>query len=417
MKPFKNYVYTERAHFMCPNMHFGIMAQIKSRYDEKQVRQSVEILQKSHPFLQSIIAEEADTGRFYYQVQEDLKIPVIRKADIGLWQQDYDEISIQGWEVQKECLLKILIYPAEKEFQILLIAHHLLCDGRGLLQLAEEFAGHYVKGSAPHFVEERLIQSLNDLPAGSDLPLVSKLVIDSANRKWEKEQQRVKYETYKEFERSFLRNNKIIRDINTIGKRELEEIQALCKQHEVSVNDFLIAKMMLEDHTDKVVIAADIRSEAGCYRQGAMGNYATAFSVVVKKKEEDIFSLAKAVASKVSNICRRPQKKMLVLACYIHMLPELIDAVAISTLGDLESKAGAFVGKNLFGYGTQNGCSITNLGKIESDVLASAVFIPPASPANRKTSGVLTVNGTMKICSAIKNPAGAASSHIQGLPG
>ena len=154
---------------------------------------------------------------------------------------------------------------------------------------------------------------------------------------------------------------------------------------------------MLEDHTDKVVIAADIRSEAGCYRQGAMGNYATAFSVVVKKKEEDIFSLAKAVASKVSNICRRPQKKMLVLACYIHMLPEPIDAVAISTLGDLESKAGAFVGKNLFGYGTQNGCSITNLGKIESDVLASAVFIPPASPANRKTSGVLTVNGTMKI--------------------
>lgn len=51
MKSVKNYVYTERAHFMCPNMHFGIMAKIESNYDERQLRQSVDTLQKAHPFL------------------------------------------------------------------------------------------------------------------------------------------------------------------------------------------------------------------------------------------------------------------------------------------------------------------------------------------------------------------------------
>lgn len=71
MKLVKNYVYTERAHFMCPNMYFGIM-------------------------------------------------------------EDYEEISSHGWDVRKESLLKILIYPKENDFQILFIAHHLLCDGRGL---------------------------------------------------------------------------------------------------------------------------------------------------------------------------------------------------------------------------------------------------------------------------------------------
>ena len=91
---------------------------------------------------------------------------------------------------------------------------------------------------------------------------------------------------------------------------------------------------------------------------------------------------------------------MLVLACYIHMLPELTDAVAISTLGDFESKAGKFVGRNMFGYGSQNGYSITNLGKIQSNIIAEAVFIPPASPANKKTWGVLTVNNHMKICTS-----------------
>ena len=96
---------------------------------------------------------------------------------------------------------------------------------------------------------------------------------------------------------------------------------------------------------------------------------------------------------------------MLVLACYIHMLPELIDAVAISTLGDFGSKAGTFVGRNMFGYGLQNGYSITNLGKIQSNIIAEAVFIPPASPANKKIWGVLTVNNHMKICSFHKSVA------------
>ena len=156
--------------------------------------------------------------------------------------------------------------------------------------------------------------------------------------------------------------------------------------------------MMLEENTNKVVIAADIRNQAKCYRQGAMGNYSTAFSVSVKKNGENVISLAKRIASQVINICQHPQKEMLVLACYLHMQPGLIDAVAISTLGDFESKAGTFVGKNMFGYGSQNGYSITNLGKIQSDTIAEAVFIPPASPANQKTWGVLTVNNHMKIC-------------------
>ncbi len=355
-------------------------------------------MQKAHPFLQSLIAEEADTGRIYYQIQDYLNIPVMVKKEAALWQQDYEEISVQGWNVRKECLLKVVVYPKENEFQILFIAHHLLCDGRGLLQLAEEFAEHYVNGVMPQFVREHLIQGLDDLPPDSDLPFISKLIVGDANRRWKKEGRQVLYEEYSAFERAYLQKHNIKREIFTVCNQKLEEILALCKQHGFTVNDWLIAKMMLEENTNKVVIAADIRNQAKCYRQGAMGNYSTAFSVSVKKNGENVISLAKRIASQVINICQHPQKEMLVLACYLHMQPGLIDAVAISTLGDFESKAGTFVGKNMFGYGSQNGYSITNLGKIQSDTIAEAVFIPLASPANQKTWGVLTVNNHMKIC-------------------
>ena len=191
MKSVKNYVYTERAHFMCPNMHFGIMVQIECKYDEGVLRQSIDTLQKAHPFLQSLIAEETDTGRLFYQIQDDLNISVTVNEKVDLWQQDYEEISVRGWNVKKECLLKIVVYPKENEFQILFIAHHLLCDGRGLLQLAEEFSEHYANGVMPRFVEERLIQGLHDLPSNSDLPFISKLIIGDANRRWKKEGQQV----------------------------------------------------------------------------------------------------------------------------------------------------------------------------------------------------------------------------------
>ena len=54
----------------------------------------------------------------------------------------------------------------------------------------------------------------------------------------------------------------------------------------------------------------------------------------------------------------------------------------------------------LYHISSQNGYSITNLGKIQSDIIAEAVFIPPASPANKKTWGVLTVNNHMKVCTS-----------------
>ena len=401
----KNYICTERAHYMCPNMEFGILAHIRAEYSREKVLETVRMLQAAHPFLRSLIAEEPGSRKLYYQVQESLNLPLIEKSDVDSWQTDYNELTVPGWDVRREGMLKVLLYPAGAEFDILLIAHHLLCDGRGLLQLADEFARYYCHGSVPQPVSENLIAGLDDLPKKSGLPFVSRCVIDDANRRWDKEHHRVLHEEYLDFEKAFLRDNPVQREIITVDGGELEAIHQMCRQRGVSVNDYLIARMMLEEQTDKVVIAEDIRNHVSCYRQGAMGNYSTAFSITVRKKEKDVFSLAEQVASQVAFVREQPQKEMLVLACYLRMRPELIDAVAISTLGDFQSAAGAFVGRNMFGYGSRNGRCVTNLGRVESDVISEAVFIPPASPANAKTLGVLTVNGRMKICSVTQSHA------------
>ena len=397
----RNYVFTERAHYMCPNMIFGIMAAIDGKYDPELIKRGISSLRNAHPFLKSLIANEEGTGKLYYKLKEDIDIPVTVMSDPDNWAKDYDEISYKGWNVHREPLLKILVYPGNDSFRIMFVSHHLLCDGRGLLQLMQEFAAFYASGKEPEFANECLISSLLDLPDNSDLPFISKALINSANKRWKKENQKVSYEEYLEFEKRYIKDNRINRSVHSVCDDELKKITDECRQNDISVNDWLISKMMIEDGINKVVIAADIRDKVKCYSPNAMGNYATAFSVAIKKKYDSQHSLAKLVSSEVKKICAQPQKEMLVLSCYTHMDPELIDAVAISSLSDHPGDAARFVGRNMFGYFAKNGYCITNLGKIKSDVIIEAFFIPPASPANKKAWGVLTVNDRMMICSAV----------------
>ncbi|WP_248406132.1 hypothetical protein [Butyrivibrio fibrisolvens] len=263
----------------------------------------------------------------------------------------------------------------------------------------QEFADLYVNDVKPHPVDEKLMESFDDLPSGSDLGFISKVLIKYANKKWRGEGHTVSYEEYLRFERDHDSKQDIKREIKKIDEEELDSLLDLCRKNGVSLNDYLVAKMMINEGTDKVVIASDIRNEIKNYKKGALGNYATAFGVVVKKKRSEIMELAKAVDHEVRSIMSKPDKEMLVLSCYFNMDPELLDAIAISTLGSFESKAGRFVGSKMFGYEKRDGHCITNLGRVESSVISEAVFIPPASPANRKAWGVLTINKKMRICS------------------
>jgi NRPS condensation-like uncharacterized protein len=380
-------------------MHFGIMVVIGAEFDERRIIEDIDVLKSAHPLMRSLIAEEQESSGIYYEEHSEIEIPVtIKEADEN-WQTDYDMVSSAGWNVQKEALLKVFAYPSESGTRVLFIAHHLLCDGRGLLQLVQEFADHYSNGARPDFASEKLMESLDDLPDGSDLGFISKVLIRNANKMWRKERHRVSYDEYLKFEHDYDSKQKIKREIKSVDGEELDDLLGLCRENGISLNDYLVARMMIDEGTDKVIIASDIRNKIKNYKKGALGNYATAFGVVVKKKSSEIMELAKAVNREVRNIISKPDKEMLVLACYFNMDPELLDSVAISTLGSFESKAGRFVGSRMFGYEKRDGHCITNLGRIESSVIREGVFIPPASPANIKAWGVLTINKKMRICS------------------
>lgn len=396
----KQYILTERAHLMCPNMHFGIKAKIAAGYDERKFHNALRELAAAHPFLKSNIAQEAESGKLYYCQHEELKIPVFEKDNAFLWQDDYSDITGYGWNAFKESLLKLIVYPASEAFEVILIAHHLLGDGRSILNLVCEFANCYLSGETPMLAEEYLILSIDELPKGSQLSSVNRLIIGYANRKWKHERHTVSYEDYRKFETEFIAGNPVSYLEEVWEQAKTEEVLSKCHEHEVSLNDYLIAEMMFKEKTNRVVAAVDIRRYLSRYKAGALGNYASATAIEVSGKSKDIWNIARSVSERIKKNISNPEKLMMILACYLNMKPELIDAAAISVMGGFNSNAGEFIGSVILGYEKRNGYSVTNLGNVDNPNIVEALFIPPASPANVKTVGVLSVNHRLKKCTA-----------------
>ena len=405
-------IYTERAHLMCPNMCFGIVMAVNRPYDEAAIRDALKRLAAAHPFLNALLGYAEAENAYYYRATDRPQVELRLKG--GRYDapesalaapeimKEYRQLTGRDWNLFEEGMLKISARQTGQKTQFLLVFHHLLADGRGALGLAEELAECYVRGLEPKSAPETLISSVQDFPPDSRLPLISRMLVSKANRDWEKERHCVTYADYHAFANEFLRSDRVRHSIFRIGQEKLDRIRQKCHEEQVTVNDYLIAKMMQEEKTRKVIIASDLRSRLSCYREGALGNYSTAFSVEVKKvfATRNLFSLARTVHDRVAVTMARPEDLYLVLQCYAELDPGLLDAAFISCRGGFPSKAGKFIGSLFFGFEAGNGYSITNLGAIESESIADAYFIPPASPAIRKTQGILTVNGVMTVCTS-----------------
>lgn len=396
----KQYIRSERAHFMCPNMHFGIIIELSAAFDEAKLRDSVQKLAKVRPFLRCVIAAEGSMDTLYYKDTGASKteLVVLRNED-SLWD-DYKKISETAWNVFEEGMLKLYAYPKEKGMTLLFIAHHLLTDGRGLLELVQTFAGIYTTGISSDIAEERLIESIEDLPEKSALSGISRFLVKRANKQWKKENHAVSYAQYCAFAKEYGQMHPVEFEMYEMEREELQTIIQECRNHGVSVNDWLMAEMYLRTGTEKIIIAADIRDRLKNYNPGSLGNYSTAMGIVYKAKSTNVMETAKEVRKCVQKHMNNTRALMLVLASYFEMEPALLDAAAISALGGFNSRAAQFVGGGMFGMSSPKSHSITNLGKVEDEKIDSLVFIPPASPAAKFTLGVVTLNGVLRACSS-----------------
>ena len=73
------YIFTERAHLMCPNMCFGIVMCINKELNKSRIEDTVKCLSLAHPFIRALISHEEKENRFFYDVKE------VSQAEINIY--------------------------------------------------------------------------------------------------------------------------------------------------------------------------------------------------------------------------------------------------------------------------------------------------------------------------------------------
>ena len=106
----RQYLVTERAHFMCPNMHFGMLVELAAEYDGNKIKETSEKMAKAHPFFRSVISYDEDGIRLYYDVKDESMISFVEKESTGTMWEDYRAVSKYEWNPFVNGLLKVYAY-------------------------------------------------------------------------------------------------------------------------------------------------------------------------------------------------------------------------------------------------------------------------------------------------------------------
>ena len=78
------YLFTERAHLVCPNMCFGIAASLGKAFDKERIEETVARLEEAHPFLRARLGYEKETNSYFYDLKEQSQVQVIFAGDFAM---------------------------------------------------------------------------------------------------------------------------------------------------------------------------------------------------------------------------------------------------------------------------------------------------------------------------------------------
>ncbi len=129
------YLRSERAHFMCPMMHFGMVLKMDCPCVPEKAERTLDTLAQAHPFLRANIGYDR-MHIPYYEIREHSRTELFVRDTPDTLREDYAGIRR---DLPRGGLLKVFLYPDGSGTTVLLTAHHLLTDGVGLKSLAAEF--------------------------------------------------------------------------------------------------------------------------------------------------------------------------------------------------------------------------------------------------------------------------------------
>jgi len=276
-----------------------MVARIKGNVTEEMLKSAVAKVQQRHALLRVRIKENHD-HTLWFTTEGVQEIPienVPRKSDHD-WIKIHAEASKIPYEFGTLPLIRFILVQSPDVSELIILCHHIICDGMSLAYLARDLMVHL--GDPSREVEVLPAPepiTLDNLPSDVALSSLVKFFINRIKRKWAEEIVFFDQEDYEVLSKTYWENYHHKLFSIELSEAETSALVTRCRKERVTVNSALTAAFSgaqsfvagEKPHHAKTAIAVSMRDRLPNPPGEVVGFYASGFELKLKYNHKKSF--------------------------------------------------------------------------------------------------------------------------------
>jgi len=380
---------------------------------EKPVKRAIANARLKYPLLGARIEQDREgNARFAFDNVPDFQIKIVGKKTENQWFELAWREQQEPFDMGKGPLVKFLLFRSAESADLVVICHHIICDGLSLAYLIKDIASFLQELDVkvePMPLPPSVIN--DDLKVKISPSWIYRIAIAWTNRAWKKSKTVFGENDYAQIYRDYWKSKDIGMAVISLPEDITSTFIHRCQEEHVTVNSalttaFAFAQYDMEGRNKpylrKALVAVNIRDLFKNRLGENFGFLAGGAEVILPDKTKELWDAARRFNIQMTQLRSSPKKLMEGVAALNSVEPTLMDAVYFAAYGDFRNKTAlSLKGLVLTKTGEpRRSLDITNIGLVslgKNANLETMFFVPILSSNYEKAIAIVTAGGEMNI--------------------
>lgn len=398
----------ERMRVNFPNISVVMCARIHGNVTARDVRLAVCRVRRRHPLLGARIEFDAD-GYGYFRTHNvpDNSVAVRPVHSETAWMEVVRDELKKRWNVLQGPLARFTLLHSPAASDLVVCAHHSICDGRSLAYLLSDILGLIAD-------PDQEVSRADPVPLDEAVPgkarggALYRWMVNRMNAKWLEKGHSFKDHDFQELHESYWQERDPAVFFWSLSEGLTGRIVSAARERNASVNSVLYAAVLTAqnrlldtspDYFKTVMVPVDFRDYLDVDVSRALGFYASAVRLTYKLDPSKLFW------DTVEELDRRAERKLTDKEIFGSqktslITPRFLDGICLAMFGDFEDEMAVKMASRMEEK-VRTGVLLSNLGRVDVPDAYGHMRLewlsPPAvySENSRLAVEVLTFNGRM----------------------
>lgn len=340
-----------------PSIYISMLVSLDGEITTKELTEAVEKVYTQNETTMSKIV--LDNGKVFFQKlpQTGCKVFVEQRS----WREIMHESEKNTFRINEGELVRSYIIPENQGCSLLVMAHHIMGDGMALIMLLQDILCNLTGKEVEYRPLNR--EGIEQVPSDLKLPFFESIGIKNLNTMWEKNSRIFTWQDYYDIHEKFwsLRESDI--QFEVIEKEEINEIKAVCKKQDITVNSYMVAKL-LQRNPEYANFCCPISLRGN---NQSISNRVALLKMPYKyNKKKTFLENAKEVHKIIRSHIEDRNKKYYISMMLGKLAPTLLDSALMYTYGGYDNPVSKLIAA-IMGYvgDRKTHLSVTNLQKVD----------------------------------------------------